>query len=167
MFWSRYFFRLRTLERERDGWEEPLATKTLLEPSGMEERPAGTAAGAEKKRGEENAPDASADSTPFSDSPERTSPETKVVGESAAGEEEGEDARGEEEAEDEEDEEDEEEEAAAAAEKPLALAFALAFDRASTPSRNRESMVPAVPSASKALPRSCTPTSGVAASVAR
>jgi hypothetical protein len=109
VFWSRYFFRLRTLERERDGWEEPLATKTLLEPSGMEERPAGTAAGAEKKSGEENAPDASADSTPFSDSPERTSPETKVVGEGASGEEEGEDARGEEEAEEEEDEEDEEE----------------------------------------------------------
>jgi hypothetical protein len=103
VFWSRYFFRLRTLERERDGWEEPLATKTLLEPSGMEERPAGTAAGAES--GEENAPDASADSTPFSDSPERTSPETKVVGEGASGEEEGEDARGEEEEEEEEDEE--------------------------------------------------------------
>jgi hypothetical protein len=109
VFWSRYFFRLRTLERERDGWEEPLATKTLLEPSGMEERPAGTAAGAEKKSGEKNAPGASADSTPFSDSPERTSPETKVVGEGASGEEEGEDARGEEEEEEEEDEEDEEE----------------------------------------------------------
>jgi hypothetical protein len=105
VFWSRYFFRLRTLERERDGWEEPLPTKTLLEPSGMKERPAGTAAGAS----EENAPDASADSTPFSDSPERTSPETKVVGEGASGEEEGEDARGEEEEEEEEDEEDEEE----------------------------------------------------------
>jgi hypothetical protein len=101
VFWSRYFFRLRTLERERDGWEEPLPTKTLLEPSGMKERPAGTAAGAS----EENAPDASADSTPFSDSPERTSPETKVVGEGASGEEEGEDARGEEEEEEEEDEE--------------------------------------------------------------
>ncbi len=109
VFWSRYFFRLRTLERERDGWEEPLATKTFLEPSGMKERPAGTAAGAEIKSGEKNAPGASADSTPFSDSPERTSPETKVVGEDAAGEEEGEDARGEEEEEDEEDEEDEEE----------------------------------------------------------
>jgi hypothetical protein len=87
VFWSRYFFRLRTLERERDGWEEPLATKTLVEPSGMEEPPAGTAAGAESG----DAPDASAspganpDSTPFSDSPERTSPETKVVGEGAEG----------------------------------------------------------------------------------
>ena len=103
VFWSRYFFRLRTLERERDGWEEPLPTKTLLEPSGMDEPPAGTAAGAS----EENAPDASADSTPFSDSPERTSPETKVnLGEGAQkGEEEGEDARGEEEEEEETDEE--------------------------------------------------------------
>ena len=105
VFWSRYFFRLRTLERERDGWEEPLATKTLLEPSGMKERPAGTAAGAEIKSGEKNAPGASADSTPFSDSPERTSPETKVVGEDASGEEEGEDARGEEEEEEVKDEE--------------------------------------------------------------
>ena len=105
VFWSRYFFRLRTLERERDGWEEPLATKTLLEPSGMKERPAGTAAGAEIKSGEKNAPGASADSTPFSDSPERTSPETKVAGEGASGEEEGEDARGEEEEEEVKDEE--------------------------------------------------------------
>ena len=107
VFWSRYFFRLRTLERERDGWEEPLA-KTLLEPSGVKERPAGTAAGAGKKGGEENAPGANPDSTPFSDSPERTSPETKVVGEGASGEETGDDARvGEEE--EEEKEEDEEE----------------------------------------------------------
>ena len=108
VFWSRYFFRLRTLERERDGWEEPLPTNDLLELSGVKEPPAGTAAGAEKKSGEENAPDASADSTPFSDSPERTSLETKVVGEGAEGaavEEEGEDARGEEEEEEEEDEE--------------------------------------------------------------
>ena len=110
VFWSRYFFRLRALERERDGWEEPLPTNDA-EPSGMEETPAGTAADA--KRGENDAPDASAspgfaDSAPSSDSPGRTSPEEQVVGEGDADEEEEEDARiGEEE--EEEDEEEEEE----------------------------------------------------------
>ena len=108
VFWSRYFFRLRALERERDGWEEPLPTNDA-EPSGMEETPAGTAADA--KRGENDAPDASAspgfaDSAPSSDSPGRTSPEEQVVGEGDADEEEEEDARiGEEEEEDEEEEE--------------------------------------------------------------